>query len=216
MAEGARAGNFTGTGFLPVLVLLLQMAFLAAEARAHRLVVFAYPEGDTVHTESRFVPDTPVRQGKVRVLSVQSQRELLQGSTDDRGKFSFRLPPEALTEKPDLKIVVEAAMGHRGEWLLKADQYLPGLEKAAAPPAGAAPGPAATPEAAAKGQGVEPDKLAALLDQVLERRLAPIREQLAELNLRRITLADIIGGLGWILGLFGLWAYLRGAGGRHP
>jgi nickel transport protein len=64
------------------------------------------------------MPNTPVRQGKIVVMEAQTGKELLTGTTDDQGKFSFKKPPEA--QKADLKIVVEAAMGHRGEWLLKA------------------------------------------------------------------------------------------------
>jgi nickel transport protein len=83
------------------------------------VLVFAYTEGDTLHTESKFVPNTPVKQGKILVLDAKTDKELLTGQTDDKGKFSFKMPPEAAGQKMDLKIVVEAAMGHRGEFLLK-------------------------------------------------------------------------------------------------
>ncbi len=102
-----------------VLVLLL-VAASTTPALAHRLLVFAYTEGDTVHTESRFVPANPVRQGKVSVMDAKSEKVLVTGKTDDQGKFSFKLPPQAAAQKLDLKIVVEAGMGHRGEFLLKA------------------------------------------------------------------------------------------------
>ena len=102
-----------------VFLILIICAF-ATPALAHRVLVFAYAEGDTIHTESKFVPNTPVRQGKILVLDQKTGKELLTGQTDDQGKFSFKIPAEAAAQKLDLKIVVEAAMGHRGEWLLKA------------------------------------------------------------------------------------------------
>ena len=105
---------------------------MASPALAHRVIIFAYPEGDTIHTESKFIPDTPVRQGKIEVMDKKTDKVLLTGTTDDQGKFSFKIPAEAKAQKLDLLIVVEAAMGHRGEWLLKADSYLPGAEKPAA------------------------------------------------------------------------------------
>jgi nickel transport protein len=105
------------------------LALAATPALAHRVLVFAYAEGDTIHTESKFVPDTPVRQGKVLVLDAKTGKELLTGQTDDKGKFSFKIPAAAAAEKMDLKIVVDAAMGHRGEWLLKADSYLSGAPR---------------------------------------------------------------------------------------
>jgi nickel transport protein len=100
-----------------VFLMLIICAF-TTPALAHRVLVFAYTEGDTVHTESKFVPNTPVRQGRILVLDQKTGKELLTGQTDDKGKFSFKIPPEA--QKLDLKIVMEASMGHRGEFLLKA------------------------------------------------------------------------------------------------
>jgi len=102
-----------------VFLILIICAF-APPVLAHRVVIFAYTEGDIVHTESKFMPNTPVRQGKILVLDAKSDKVLLTGQTDDQGKFSFKMPPEAAAQKLDLKIVIDAAMGHRGEWLLKA------------------------------------------------------------------------------------------------
>ena len=98
--------------------LLLIICVFATPALAHRVLIFAYTEGDTVHTESKFVPSTPVKQGKIMVIDQKTGKELLTCQTDDQGKFSFKIPPEA--QKADLKIVIEASMGHRGEFLLKA------------------------------------------------------------------------------------------------
>lgn len=106
-------------GVRGVFLILLIGAF-ATPALAHRLLVFAHTEGDTVHTESKFVPNNPVRQGKVLVMDAKTDQVLATGQTDDKGKFSCKMPPAAAAQKLDLKIVVEAGMGHRGEFLLKA------------------------------------------------------------------------------------------------
>jgi nickel transport protein len=186
--------------------LLLTMGIFTTPALAHRVLVFAYAEGDTIHTESKFVPATPVRQGEIQVLEEKTGKVLLSGKTDDRGKFSFKIPPEAPAQKMDLKIVVEAAMGHRGEWLLKASSYLPGAKAAAAAPASAAPSPAAP---GTKTAAVDPQMLEEAVNKALERQLGPIKEKLAEMAVHRTSLPDIIGGLGYILGFFGLWAYFQ-------
>ena len=185
---------------------ILSVGVLAAPALAHRVLVFAYAEGDTIRTESKFVPDTPVRQGQVQVLDEKTGRGLLTGKTDDKGKFSFKIPPEAAAQRMDLKIVVEAAMGHRGEWLLKADSFLPGAKTAAAP----APAPAASPTPVAPGTKaatVDRQMLDEVVNQALARQLAPIKEMLAAAQVRKPSLPDIIGGIGYIMGIFGLWAY---------
>jgi len=121
-----------------------------------------------------------------------------------------------VAQKMDLNIVVEAAMGHRGEWLLKANSYLPGATpgKAAAP---AAPTSATTPAApGTKAVNVDQQALEAALNKALERQLAPINEKLTELTIHRTSLTDIIGGIGYILGLCGLGAYFLSKRKNHP
>lgn len=195
--------------------MLLALGVFTTPALAHRVLVFAYAEGDTIHTESKFIPDTPVRQGKVQVLDQKTGKELLTGKTDDQGKFSFKIPAEAATQKMDLNIVVEAAMGHRGSWLLKAGSYLSGATPGkAAAPAPASPAAPAAPQT--KAANVEQQALEAAVNKALERQLAPIKEMLTELTIHRTSLQDILGGIGYILGLFGLWAYFQSRGKKNP
>ncbi len=69
----------------------------------------------------------------------------------------------------------------------------------AAPPTPAAPGD--------KVASIDQQALEATLNKALDRQLAPIKEMLTDLTIHRTTPTDIIGGIGYILGLFGLWAY---------
>lgn len=198
-----------------MIFLILMSCSFTTPALAHRILVFAYAEGDTIHTESKFIPDTPVRQGKILVLDQKTGKELLTGQTDDQGKLSFKIPAAAAAQKLDLNIVVEAAMGHRGSWLLKADSYLTGATpgKATAP----VPVPATAPAAPeTEGANVDQQALEAAVNKALERQLAPIKEMLTELTIHRTSLQDILGGIGYILGLFGLWAYLQSRGKKNP
>jgi nickel transport protein len=199
------------TLFCQAIVSILIIGAFASPALAHRVLVFAYAEGDTIHTESKFIPDTPVRQGKIEVMDKKTGQILLTGLTDDQGKFSFKIPAAAAAQKLDLEIVAEAAMGHRGSWLLKADSYLTGATpgKAAAPavpPAPSAPNPVA-PET--KTANLDQQALEAAVNKALERQLAPINEKLTDLTIHRTSLPDVLGGIGYILGLFGLWAYFQ-------
>ncbi|MGQ9921918.1 MAG: hypothetical protein ACUVRZ_11410 [Desulfobacca sp.] len=200
------------TAGLLVFSLLLSMS-LARPALAHRVLVFAFAESGNIMVESKLVPDTPVKEGKVSISDKQSGQVLATGQTDDQGKFSCPIPPEAAARRADLLIVVEAGMGHRGEWLLKADKYLPdggAAAMAAAPVAPATPAapPAATGASASPAaKPVSGQDLEAAVAKVMARELAPVKEMLAELTVHRTSLTDIIGGLGYILGIFGLWAY---------
>lgn len=96
--------------FLLASVLVLA---LALPALAHRVNLFAYAEGGTVYTESYFPDGRPVAGGKVLVFD-SSDRRLLEGTTDKDGLFSFRIPGV-----DDLRIVIEATMGHKNDFTLK-------------------------------------------------------------------------------------------------
>ena len=201
------------TRYLIAIILCLCLLTLATPALAHRVLVFAFAEGDIIHTESKFVGSGGVQKGQVLVQDKKTGQTLLTGTTDDQGKFSFKIPPEAKDGKLDLLIITEAAMGHKGEWLLKADSYLTGGKSttvAAAPvvPAPTSSAPSTSLVAAgAKAASVDQQALEAALDKSLERHLAPLKEMLTDLTIHRTSLTDVIGGIGYIAGIFGLWAF---------
>lgn len=66
--------------------------------------------------------------------------------------------------------------------------------------------PAPVPPDCGAGQ-TDRQMLEEVVNQALERQLAPVKEILAELTVHRTSFSEVIGGLGYILGLFGLWAY---------
>ena len=105
-------------------------------ALAHRVNVFAYVEGDTVHVECSYSRSDRVRFGDIEVKNPATGKVYLTGKTDDKGNFAFTVPPQARLDKADLDIVLHAGEGHQNDWTVKAAEYL-----AAAP----APSPGAVP-----------------------------------------------------------------------
>jgi hypothetical protein len=102
----------------------MTVLFWSAQGDAHRVNLFAWVEGDTIHVESKFSGGKRVNAGKITVLDPDGG-ELLSGMTNENGEFSFKIP-----KKTDLKIVVEAGEGHRGEWSISAaDIEMPASEK---------------------------------------------------------------------------------------
>ena len=102
------------SGILSVsLVLFLNSV---AVVHAHKIYVFARVEGDLILTESYFSDERKVKNGVIRVYD-SSGEQLLKGKTDEKGAFSFKIP-----QQTDLRIVLEASMGHRAEYVLKADE----------------------------------------------------------------------------------------------
>lgn len=95
------------------LLLVLMTGLLAGTALAHKVNLFAYAESGKIYTESYFPDGRPVTGGKVLVYDSQDKL-LLEGVTDKEGLFNFVIP-----KVDDLKIVIEATMGHKNSFKLK-------------------------------------------------------------------------------------------------
>jgi nickel transport protein len=95
--------------FIAAFVVLLS----SGHALAHKVNIFAYAEGGKIYTESYFPDGTPVREGKVLVYD-SNENLLLQGVTDKEGLFNFDIQ-----KVDDLKIVINASMGHKNSFKLK-------------------------------------------------------------------------------------------------
>lgn len=196
-------GAFSGI----CLVLTLLSLLLPTTARAHKVTVFAWVEGDTVFTESKFSGGRTAKDARIEVFNFAGEK-LLEGRTDDRGRFAFTPPrPEAL------RIVLMAGTGHRNEWRLAAEEFTGG-PRAPEPPRTVTVAETASPQAASAADAGEviitlsPDDLQALIEASLDKKLAPIVQRLRPVE-QGPSLTDIIGGLGYILGLVGLASYLH-------
>jgi len=196
---------------LSLLCLVAALMLLAAGAAlAHRVNVFAWVDGDTVFVECKYPDGTKVHEGVIRVLD-SAGKELLNGKTNDKGEFSFKVP-----KQDDLTIVLEAGMGHRGDWPLSRQDLAPAGEApkpgpAAAPqasPKNEAPSPAAA-EPAAGPASPPPAGIDQAIEKALDKKLAPVMKMLAEMHEQKVRLTDVLGGIGYIMGLVGVAAYFK-------
>jgi nickel transport protein len=104
--------------FHAILALGVVLLFAAA-ASAHRVNIFAWVEGEKVFVECKYPDGTKVHEGVIRVFD-STGKELLNGKTNEKGEFAFKVP-----KIDDLKIVLEAGMGHRAEWPLSKQDLAP-------------------------------------------------------------------------------------------
>lgn len=182
----------------------LLFAFTCAPALAHKVNIFAYVEGDSVHTESYFNDGRKCKNSVVSVYAGSGEL-LLQGATDSEGLFAFTVPDLSASRRGDLRIELAASMGHRAEYVLTRGEVweeddLPPAERDSA-------GISAGQEHAAPASG----EMAQAVDQIVARRLSPLAEAVRRLEKQqeRASLRDVIGGIGYIIGLMGLYYYLR-------
>ena len=187
-------------------------------AYAHKVMIFAWVDGDTVFTQSKFSGGKKVKGGKVVVYNTQ-EKILLEGKTGHEGEFSFKVP-----EKTTLKIVLYAGAGHRAEWTLpKEDIEEMSEEKPAKSflkkpqakmPTNAIPSEPTenlADEMPQAPQSPRPcaDEIEQAVEKALDKKLKPVIKMLNESLDRDPTVSEIIGGIGYILGLMGVGAYFH-------
>ena len=192
------------------ILVLIGMLFCPI-ALAHKASIFAWVQGDTIHTQSKMTGGKRPKQALVEVFD-ENGTLLVQGRTDAQGQFSFPTP-----QKSDLKIVLNAGAGHRATWSLNRDDFLnadPNVIQAHAheKPVHSDPGQISPPQTSmAKSVQAEMlrEEMATLVATTLDQKLAPVMAKLAEMEQKQIKTTDIIGGLGYIIGLVGLAAYMH-------
>ncbi|UCF91508.1 MAG: hypothetical protein JSW39_25080 [Desulfobacterales bacterium] len=184
-----------------------------APVYAHRVNLFAWVEGDTVYVESKFSGGRKVTGGKIIVTDPRGV-ELLTGETNKQGEFSFKIP-----QKSEIKIVLLAGMGYQAEWTIPREEIDPAAGADQTPPpmgpqraADARARPPQASEATSSGPATSEsnaEEIQLAVEKALDKKLKPVLKMLAELQQKGPTLGDVIGGIGYILGLVGLATYLR-------
>ncbi len=212
-----------GFKYFPFFILFLLLVFSADSAFAHRVVLFAWTEGDMVFTESQFPDGKKIADGQVNVFDMDHNL-LIEGKTDANGDFSFKIP-----KITDLNIVLDAGMGHQGQWNLSedeikssvgADNQEPGAENS-----DTQTDMTETAENNPSGSLVLKDDLKTdgktvllnekqldrivkkAIEKVLDKKLQPMNRMLAQMQNKGPSVNDIFGGIGYIFGLMGIAAY---------
>ena len=167
-------------------------------ALAHKVIIFAWIEGDTVFTESKFSDGKKAINSQVLVFD-RDGKQLLEGKTNNKGEFSFKIP-----KLTDLRIVLNAAMGHKAEWKIPESEIRETM--------GASENKAAGGSSQSIGVGLSKEELKELIDESLDRKLRPIVRMMNESQSKGPSVTEIIGGIGYIFGLMGVAIYFKNRG----
>jgi nickel transport protein len=190
------------------LLTVLYLSMTAPWSLAHKVLLSAYVEGDSVFVEGGFSDGTPCKNAGIEVFD-PSGKKLLEGKTNEDGEFSFKPP-----QKTDLKLVLNAGMGHRGEYTVPADELQGVVVGNQATKTEAMPAPTAETR---KPQGVseavariDPKEIESIVDRVIQKRLRPLTQLVAKSQRKTgFSPTEIFGGIGYILGLMGIAMYFR-------
>lgn len=189
------------------LLTVLYLTMTAPWALAHKVLLTAYFEGDTIFVEGGFSDGTPCKNAKIEVFD-PSGKKLLEGKTNEDGEFSFKPP-----QKADLKLVLNAGMGHRGEYTLPADELQEAVIGSQATTTEATPAPIPETQKSRASESVariDPEEIESIVDRVIQKRLRPLTQLIAKSQRKTgFSPTEIFGGIGYIFGLMGIAMYFR-------
>jgi nickel transport protein len=181
------------------------------QALAHKLQVFAFSEGAHIDGSTYFAGGGAASGARIEVRDATGLL-LAELTPDEEGKFAYEAQAPI-----DHRILAVTSDGHQAEWRVSADELCGGFV-AATRPGGSVETRSGAPDAvnAEMRRAVSPSPVDAALDPAIEaaieravaRQIRPLREQLVAAE-DALRLRDILGGLGYILGLTGLALWWR-------
>jgi nickel transport protein len=180
------------------LLMLLLMTFISPVAQAHLLKVFAFVEGNLITGSTYFVGGAPASGAQVKIMSADN-RLLATLKPDIEGEFSYQA-----TTFADHVIVADTGDGHVAQWRVpEAEMTGTGTSLPDQPVLTSKP-----------VSDASDNQLSAMVEAAVARQVQPLRKQMIDYE-EQVRLQDIIGGIGYILGVFGLiawWQQKRKAG----
>ncbi|KJE35462.1 hypothetical protein UF64_12765 [Thalassospira sp. HJ] len=200
-------------------VFLFAFALPVSTATAHNLNVFAMSNGDTIEGYVYFSGGTRARQALIE-LHGTDDRILFTTKTDDQGSFAF-----TVSHRANYTVFTNTGDGHVASFALRTDEFaehlpIAGSETDVTVTQVSRTGPDSTVETDATAtepqssyiskndlQALSHDELSTLINHAVARQIGPLRE---EVNAYRndVRLSDILGGIGMIMGIFGVCAWL--------
>ncbi|EGV16525.1 hypothetical protein [Thiocapsa marina] len=184
----------------------IALSMLGSPALAHKLQVFAFAEGPRIGGSAYFAGGGAASGARIEVLDADGAK-LAELAPDGEGRFVYSAQAPV-----DHLIRAITGDGHQAEWRVSAAELAAGFGSQ-----GTVVGDGANPDqipvsviadpdasTAARRSAVDLDPaLESAIERAVARQIRPLREQLVAAQ-DRVRLQDILGGIGYIIGLTGL------------
>ena len=196
--------------------MIVCLLILPVELLAHKVNIYAYTGDGLVYSESYFADGSRCKNCSVEVFDNKTGKNLLEGKTDEGGRFSFKIP-----QASSLKLLLRAGAGHQGVY------YLVLGESGKTGSGEKAPEVARTQSKQPANSNIKTShdktsllvqekcltsaEVEAIVNQAVEAKLQPVMSRLAAIqeNTGKTGVAEVMGGIGYILGIMGIIMYLK-------
>jgi nickel transport protein len=195
---------------------MVALVWSASAAWAHKVSVFAFVQGDSIVVEGFFGGKAKAIDCGVEIFDQQGAK-LKEGKTNSYGIFSFPIADLGAASGP-IRFVLTASMGHMADYTLSASDLPSGEQKAS--PSDESPVEKGAAENSAVAPEIQPQDTATMkkmVEDAVKAQLQPVvtmlgsqQKLLLEQKDKSPSLTEIIGGIGWIFGIAGVWAYFAG------
>jgi nickel transport protein len=187
-------------------------------ANAHKVNIYAYAEDGIVHSESYFVDGTKCKNSVLEVFDGRDGTKLLEGKTDEEGKFSFKIP-----KATSLKLVLHASMGHQADFTIGEDEVREamGVKQTSKSPSVKVPSKSESSTSMktqkketaeiSELKGISESEIEAIVESAVDKKLQPVMRMLVKLqeSSGKPGITEIVGGIGYIIGILGIVAYFK-------
>lgn len=179
--------------------LLFALLTASTTVQAHKLNMFAFVEDEEIYVEVYFADGKRAKNSVIEVYDPQDKL-LYNNTTDEEGGHQFAIP-----QKTELRIVVNAGMGHQTEYTLPSSEF--STEQTSSTRTLSSQTTGTTTPPVMQTSALSMEQLKPLITQAVSQAVKPLQREISELK-NKTSLSDIIGGVGYIFGLLGIFAYL--------
>lgn len=189
------------------IIVITAMLLGASPALAHKVNVHAHIEGSTVKAEAYYADGARCKGCGLTATEAATGKAIASAKLDSEGRASFEY-----TGASDLKIKVDAGGGHAGHFTLRQDAAASALLSRDLKSMGLLTGPACGQTGNKQSPCMSPEETAALVNSIVEARTSAIMNELSRLReaSEKPRVTEIIGGIGYIAGLAGLYFWIAG------
>ncbi|EIJ41998.1 hypothetical protein BegalDRAFT_1095 [Beggiatoa alba B18LD] len=169
--------------------LMVFLLFITSPVYAHKVKLFVSAEGLTLHGYAYFSGGNSVQNIPVLIQDMAGN-SIGTVQTDAQGKFTY-----VLSQAQAVQLSINTGDGHQASYQLQFSTQPSATVVKTAPLAEKMPADTAV--------------LSTLIEQAVYQQVQPLREQLEHYE-EKVRLHDILGGLGYIVGILGFWFFVQG------